>query len=107
MLGKSYLKKGNLPWNFPLEDLALLISWICLQEDINYPMSVGRLQGRMMPFFRYLEAVYCGLLEEEEGGYTLEMVIERSVNHYQPQPWDVVNYEGIKRLKHNAQPRRR
>jgi hypothetical protein len=41
---------------YSLDELLHTIAWIALQEDINYPMP--NYQGRKMPFYRYIEAIY-------------------------------------------------
>mgnify|MGYP000868872295 CR=1 FL=1 len=97
-LDKSYLKSGNIDWNFSLEDLANLISWISLQEDINYPMSIGHYQGRMMPFYRYLEAIYSAIAKRPKD-HNIEKVIERALIHKQPSLWPSINYDEISQLK--------
>lgn len=97
-LNKTYLVNSNIAWNFPFEDLVLLISWISLQEDINYPMSEGNLQGRMMPFYRYIEAVFSGIAKDQNK-YSIDKVIERSLVHYQLDLWPTIDYSEITILK--------
>lgn len=97
-LNKQYLIAGNLAWNFSFSDLSTLIPWISLQEDINYPMSIGHYQGRMMPFYRYIEAVFCGI-SKDRNSYSLDKVIERALVHYQPELWHSIDYSKITQLK--------
>ena len=97
-LDKAYLKNGNIAWNFSLEDLTNLISWISLQEDINYPMSIGHYQGRMMPFYRYVESIYCAIAKRPSI-HNIEKVIERALIHKQPNLWPSINYDEISQLK--------
>lgn len=81
ILQKHYNRQGNA-WGYSLEELYDFITWIVLQEDINYPMP--NRQGRRMPFCRYLEAVYCAVHEE---GHQLEEVISRALSHSIPPRW--------------------
>ena len=97
-LNKTYLSTGNIAWNFSFKDLAMLISWISLQEDINYPMAIGRYQGRMMPFYRYVESIYSAIAKDQSK-YSLDKVIERALVHNQPKLWSTINYAEITQLK--------
>jgi hypothetical protein len=98
-LKKSYLITGNRPWNFSFEDLAFLISWISLQEDINYPMTIKSFQGRMMPFYRYIEAIYSVVNKKDK--YSLKKVIKRSLKHSKPNLWEPIDYSEISNLKYS------
>lgn len=96
-LNKVFPQAGNRQWNYSADQLAHLIMWIVLQEDINYPMP--RLQGRRMPFYRYLEAIYCAQ-NPDDRLYTLAKVIERALSHTQPTLWTdcKINYVPIRNL---------
>ncbi len=96
-LNKTYNLHGNLNWNYSLDELASLISWIALQEDINYPMP--RFEGRRMPFYRYIEALYCAN-NPADRQHTLKDAIIRTLSHNRPPLWNEcnINYEPIIRL---------
>jgi hypothetical protein len=96
-LGKVYPQTGNRNWNYSIDQLAHLIMWIVLQEDINYPMP--RLQGRRMPFYRYLETIYCAQ-NRNDHLHTLAIVVERALSHTQPPLWREcnINYRQIENL---------
>lgn len=93
--GKQYNELGN-SWSYTLDELADSITWIVLQEDINYPMP--RLQGRRMSFYRYLEALYC--CDNANGRHKLKEVIKRTLSHSIPVFWNDcdINYDIIKNL---------
>lgn len=82
-LGKRYQRSGNL-WNYSLYELALMMTFISVQEDINYPMP--RFEGRRMCFYRYLEAVSCRNIDD---------VIERTLAHYRPELFYNVDYTDV------------
>ncbi len=96
-LNKNFQRAGNKNWNYTIDQLAHLIMWIVLQEDINYPMP--RLQGRRMSFYRYLEAIYCAKNPNDKY-HTLSSVIERALSHSQPKLWNEcnINYNPIRNL---------
>ena len=98
---KTFQIDGNVNWSYSLDELANSISWIVLQEDINYPMP--RYQGRKMPFYRYLEALYCAANPQNPYNYTLSDVIVRALVHNGPPPalWTGcnINYSPIKSIK--------
>ena len=71
-------------WNYSIEELKYLISYIVLQEDINYPMP--KYNGRRMSFYRYIEAIICA---NNNNNYTLENVIERTLSHSRPTLWNI------------------
>lgn len=79
--------KSHIDYSFSFQELATLIPWISLQEDINYPMNERRKrdnefnEGRKMCFKRYLEAVYTAT-EEGQNSHSIYEVIKRS---YGPQ----------------------
>lgn len=84
-MNKEYLKSTNLKFNFTLEELKYLISWIALQEDINYPLAKdSKLQGRKMPFYRYIEALFIASGHRRVRERNLEDVIKRAIEHKQP-----------------------
>lgn len=90
-MNKNYLYRGNLNWNYTLEELSILIPLIVLQEDINYPMP--RFEGRRMSFYRYLEALYCA---GNNAQHNLGEVIKRALSHRRPTLWnDCINYQPI------------
>lgn len=94
-MGRGYLANSNMRFNFTIQQLKILISWVALQEDINYPLSTGRFQGRKMPYYRYIEALYVGL---PNARFTLEDVIKRALIHKQPPFWKCVNYADIQEI---------
>ena len=70
------------------DELFHYIFWICMQEDINYPMPVQR--GRRLSYARYVEAVWY-----QDNGYSLESVISRAISHSQPVNWKGLVYPDI------------
>ncbi|EOU1462723.1 hypothetical protein VOH93_001692 [Clostridium perfringens] len=78
---KKYNMKAN-SWNYSFEELATIIPYIVLQEDINYPMP--KLEGRRMSFYRYVEAIIASL----RNNYSIEDVIKRTLQHSRPKLWD-------------------
>lgn len=74
------------PIGFTRWELVSLMTWVVLQEDINYPPPN---QGRRMPFMRYLEAV---LVAQGHPTYKLGDMVKRALGHFKPQPWPEVNY---------------
>lgn len=92
-LNKYYQKIGN-SWNYSIDELAHMIMWIVIQEDINYPMP--RFLGRRMSFYRYLEAIYVGHNEV----YSLKDVITAALSHNLIKDrWNQVDYSHIRSLK--------
>lgn len=85
-LDKYYNKKANENWSYNLDELANVIIWIVLQEDINYPYK--RCEGRKMPFKRYLETLYCCKYKDK----SIKEVIKRTLteNHI-PKNWHDIN----------------
>ena len=81
---KKFQREGNKDWNYSMIELAHVIMWIVLQEDINYPMP--KYEGRRMPFYRYLEAIYCAK-NPKDTRHTLKAVIERALSHSRPPLW--------------------
>lgn len=75
--------------NYHIKELANVLTWIVLQEDINYPMELGN-AGRQMPFDRYTEAI---TLNDPAIAthYTLETVLERAVAHKKNQRFPELN----------------
>lgn len=88
---KSYNEVGNR-FSYSIPELASVIKWIALQEDINYPMSQGY-EGRRMPFSRYLEAVH-----QAERGLSVCVVVRRALKHTRPRPLRSVDYSCIREL---------
>lgn len=80
-----------------INDLLIIIKWLMLQEDINYPMSKGY-EGRTMPAARYLEAISAMLTPEL---ISLEKVIKRTISHKE-RPEDLnnlnINYKRLRKL---------
>jgi hypothetical protein len=94
-LNKKLLIKSNKNWNFSFCELTHIISWIALQEDINYPISNGY-QGRRMPFYRYFEAINCALADSK---HSLKEVILRALSHTKPPLWKLdFNYSEIEKI---------
>ncbi|MFW6027104.1 MAG: hypothetical protein ACOCRX_12280 [Candidatus Woesearchaeota archaeon] len=101
---KNFSKKANhKPFNY--EELAASIILISMQEDINYRISKG-FQGRKMPFYRYLETIYCAYADFKniDTEHNLEEVINRTLikNTNTPELWeniDEIDYESINNLK--------
>jgi hypothetical protein len=92
---KNYNQSANRNWVYSLDELANVIIWIVLQEDINYPHK--RCEGRKMPFKRYLETLYCCKHKDKR----IDEVIERTLTEkYIPENWNDVklNYENIDEL---------
>lgn len=61
---------------YSLDELLHTIAWIALQEDINYPMP--RYQGRKMPFYRYIEAIYVYTNPENPFNFDKQTVLNRT-----------------------------
>lgn len=105
-LGKSYNAPGN-GWSYTIAELADYIPWIVLQEDINYPMP--QYLGRRMPFFRYLEAVYCGM-HFTKTVHRISDVAIRALSHSRVALWTDVSddlkipYRQIEQLSPDRQP---
>ena len=70
---KELLSQTNIDYNISFEDLALLIPWISVQEDINYPMNKN-CRGRRMCFERYVESVYSAT-SQGQSKHSLDEVI--------------------------------
>ncbi len=71
-------------WGYSMREFTVLVIFIAMQEDINYPMP--HCAGRRMPFSRYLEAVYCAA--HPAGSHKLEEVISRALSKgHPPAPW--------------------
>jgi hypothetical protein len=68
-------------WNYSADELRYVISYIVLQEDINYPPP-GH-EGRRMPFYRYVEALMMNEVAVATS-YTLDDVISRTLSHGRP-----------------------
>lgn len=83
---------------FTFEELTLLMFYIAIQEDINYPMP--RYMGRTMCYFRYLEAVYCKV----NHSHSLEEAIEKATRRNGPPApnWDDVGnlYIVVSRIRY-------
>lgn len=91
--GKPYNAMGNaIDWT--LEELFLSMKWIVLQEDMNYPISLGY-EGRKMPFARYLETIFI----TRHTTHTLEDVIARTLMHSRPPGWADVDYSCLSMLQ--------
>ena len=90
--------KTSVDYNISFEDLSLLIPWISLQEDINYPMNKGY-QGRKMSFYRYFESIHSATAAGQKEISVFE-VINRTKNKGQKPPdfWPTVNYDSIRNL---------
>lgn len=102
--GKKFNKKVNYK-KFDYEELSAAIILISMQEDINHRIS-RRKQGRKMPFYRYLETIFCAYVDFNglDSNHNLEEVIDRSLlkNKLPPKPWEDVNiidYDSINNLK--------
>ena len=65
--------EGAFDNGFSFEQLTDLMFFIAIQEDINYPEV--RYQGRIMCFYRYLEAIYCKAYDN----HTIEEAIEKAL----------------------------
>ena len=69
-----------------VEQLTVLIYWMTLQDEINYPQP--RFQGRRMPFSRYFEAAYCAF--SPTCTYNINTVGRRCSNRgTRPQPYNI------------------
>jgi hypothetical protein len=76
--GKNYPIEGN-NHNFSIAELALIITIIVLQEDINYPNGLGR----KMSFDRYIESIAINDIDIRTP-YSLSDVIQRALLHSKP-----------------------
>lgn len=74
----------NIFGNYKIPVLISFIRWCAVQEMINYPCG----WGRDLCFARYFEAIYAGLLRDEE---KLNKVIERANSNGSPQPLDSIS----------------
>ena len=63
--------------NSMLEQCKQLVYWITLQEEINYPESIGK-SGVRLPLSRYFEALYVTFVNEI---VSLEEIKTRSNNY--------------------------
>ncbi|KEZ13077.1 hypothetical protein Lp90_1990 [Lactiplantibacillus plantarum] len=79
-LKKNFRIDGNNKWNYSLTELFMSLTWIVLQEDINYPRKNGK-KGRQMPFYRYVEAIALADSRINTENYTITDVIGRTVQH--------------------------
>lgn len=72
-----------------LEYLKNLIFWTTLQEEINYPRTLGY-SGINLPYCRYFEAIYC---TKEGCLYSINEVTFRCNNHGRKRPslYDIPN----------------
>ena len=92
-LSKTYQKNGNENWSYSIQELANTLSFIVLQEDINYPMP--RYQGRKMPFYRYFEALALNDADIDTE-YTLEDVVSRTLaKKYRPELFNSLEKKNI------------
>jgi hypothetical protein len=73
----------------------LLIKWIALQEDINYPPRHGY-QGRRMTFARYHEAVLCA---EGHTEHHITEVVRRALEHRRQQEWADMDYSFLSEIR--------
>jgi len=94
----NYDPNGNLNWNYTISELSEAISYIVMQEDINYsPLKNEKLQGRKMPFYRYKEAVNINL--QDKLSYEINDVIERALIRKQP-----ILFDDVKNYNHDWIP---
>ena len=94
-MGKSNLIKADSNFNFSLEQLKILIIWIALQEDMNYPINRRQYEGRRMPFKRYIEALYTGVKKQN-----LICVLNRAVvKEKRFDNWPKVDYSKIDEIQ--------
>lgn len=91
--GKLYNKEGN-EFDLTIEELFHALKLIVLQEDLNYPISAGKL-GRKMPFMRYVETIFVS----QNSAHSLEDVIDRALLHGRPHPWSEINYSFADKIK--------
>lgn len=98
-LGKNYNRHGNMNWNYSANELRYVISYIVLQEDINYPPP--KYEGRRMPFYRYIEAI---MMNEPtvDTPYTLDKVIARTLSHNRPRLYDELEDIYFRELSEDA-----
>lgn len=83
---------------YSLDELLHTIAWIALQEDINYPMP--RYQGRKMPFYRYIEAIYVYTDPENPHKLNRQTVLDRTnVKGKPPLPINIIDYGVIHNIK--------
>lgn len=94
-LGKSYLTSGNKDWAYTVKELSSVLSFIVLQEDINYPMP--RYEGRRMPFYRYFEAISIND-NKINTTYSLNDVVERTLSHTRPELYSELDELYLKKL---------
>lgn len=75
--------------NNDLQYLQHLIYWITLQEEINYPRSLGY-AGINLAFCRFIEAIYC---TQPNINFTIRTVKNRCNNHgtNKPQLYNLPN----------------
>lgn len=82
---KKYNRIGNQDWNYSAVELRYIISYIVLQEDINYPQP--KFQGRKMPFNRYVEAIRLNDAAAHVS-FRLADVLRRTYSHSRPLPFE-------------------
>jgi len=91
-LGKVYQHSGNENWCYSIKELAWVLSFIVLQEDINYPMP--RYEGRRMSFYRYVEAL--ALNDPSiDTTYHINDVIKRTLAHHRPELYENILEKGL------------
>jgi len=89
---------SDIDW--PLEELLVMVKYIALQEDVNYPMAAGY-EGRRMPFARYIEAIDVAQKEITKGyeyknsDPTLNIIIGRALANSRVAPFDDIDYGTI------------
>ena len=91
--GKLYNKDSN-QLDLTREELFYALKLIVLQEDLNYPISAGKL-GRKMPLMRYVETIFVS----QNSAHSLEDVIGRALLHGRPHPWFEIDYSFADKIK--------
>ncbi|SCW67373.1 hypothetical protein SAMN02910456_02523 [Ruminococcaceae bacterium YRB3002] len=74
------------------ENLALLIYWITVQEEINYPQKKGK-WGRRLSFCRYYEAVRAAYYKDSLAKETFKKVQNRCDKDVPPELWPPLKNE--------------
>ena len=59
-------------------------------------MPIGILQDRVMPFSRYLKAIYAG---RQNNTTVLKKVIQRSISKSKPKPFEFIDYSNLTNIK--------
>ena len=59
-------------------------------------MPIGIFQGRVMPFSRYLKAIYAG---KQNNTTVLKKVIQRSISKSKPKPFEFIDYSNLTNIK--------